>query len=114
MTRPSLPPPLPPPRPGWPVLAGSVPGLLPAAAARHVLAAATISGVISHATAWITGILAVIATFFLVLGGVRYLMAGGDPGQVEQAKTALKSAAIGYLLAMLAPVILTVLQSLVK
>jgi Type IV secretion system pilin len=113
MTRPPVPPHLP-PRPGWPVLAGAAPSLLPAAAARHLLAAVTISGVISNATAWITGIAAVAATFFLVLGGVRYLAAGGDPGQVEQAKTALKSAAIGYLIAILAPVILTVLQSLVK
>jgi Type IV secretion system pilin len=80
----------------------------------HVLAAAaSISQVISNATGWVTGILAVIATLFLTLGGLRYMMAGGDPGQVEQAKTALKSAAIGYLLALLAPVILSVLKSLV-
>jgi hypothetical protein len=103
-----------PPSPGPAMGAGPLAAFLPAAG--HVLAAAapTIGGVIGNATAWITGILAAVATFFLLLGGVRYLMAGGDPGQVERAKTALKSACIGYLLAMLAPVILTVLQSLVK
>jgi hypothetical protein len=50
---------------------------------------------------------------FLTLGGLRYLMAGGDPAQVEKAKTALRLAAIGYGLAILAPVIVTILKSLV-
>ena len=54
-----------------------------------------------------------MATLFLTVGGIRYLTAGGDPVQVEKAKTALKSAAIGYGLAILAPVIVTVLKSLV-
>jgi hypothetical protein len=79
----------------------------------HILAAATIAQVIRNLTAWIVGILAGVATLFLTIGGLRYLMAGGDPGEVEKAKTALKSAAIGYGLAVLAPVIVTVLKSLV-
>jgi hypothetical protein len=79
----------------------------------HILAAASIAQVISNLTAWIVGILAGVATLFLTLGGLRYLMAGGDPGEVEKAKTALKSAAIGYGLAILAPVIVTLLKSLV-
>ena len=68
---------------------------------------------ISNTTLWIAGILAGLATLFLTLGGVRYLMAGGDPAEVEKAKVALRSAAIGYALAILAPVIVTVLKSLV-
>jgi hypothetical protein len=78
-----------------------------------LLAAASIGQVISNATAWIVGILAGVATLFLTVGGLRYLMAGGDPAEVERAKTALKSAAIGYGMAILAPVIVTVLKSLV-
>ena len=77
------------------------------------LAADSVSQVLSNATLWLVGILAGLATLFLTLGGVRYLMAGGDPAEVEKAKTALKSAAIGYALAILAPVIVTVLKSLV-
>jgi hypothetical protein len=78
-----------------------------------VLAVASIGQVIANITNWITGILAGLATLFLTIGGLRYLMAGGDPGEVERAKTALRSAAIGYGLAILAPVIVTVLKSLV-
>jgi hypothetical protein len=78
-----------------------------------VLAAASVDQVIANTTKWIVGILAGLATLFLTIGGLRYLMAGGDPGEVERAKTALRSAAIGYGLAILAPVIVTVLKSLV-
>jgi hypothetical protein len=77
------------------------------------LAADSISQVVNNTTLWLVGILAGLATLFLTLAGVRYLMASGDPAEVEKAKTALKSAAIGYALAILAPVIVTVLKSLV-
>ena len=68
--------------------------------------------VINNMTTWITGILAAVATLFLTIGGARYLMAGDDPSEVERAKGALKSAGIGYALALLAPVILTILKNI--
>jgi len=73
----------------------------------------TINAVVSNLTDWLVGILAGVATLFLTIGGLRYLTAGGDPAQVERAKTALKSAAIGYALAVLAPVIVSILASVV-
>ncbi|MFJ9619057.1 pilin [Streptomyces noursei] len=76
-------------------------------------AVATIPTVISNLRNWIIGILAGLATLFLTFGGLRYLMAGGDPGEVEAAKRALKAAAIGYGLAVLAPALVTVLQGIV-
>jgi hypothetical protein len=90
------------------------PGTLAAGglAAGHLLAVASIGQVISNTTVWIIGILAGLATLFLTIGGVRYLMAGGDPAEVQKAKTAFKSAGMGYALALLAPVVVTVLRSL--
>lgn len=76
-------------------------------------AVATVPEVITNLRNWIVGILAGLATLFLTFGGLRYLMAGGDPGEVESAKRALKAAAIGYGLALLAPVIVTILQGIV-
>ena len=70
--------------------------------------------VIDNLRAWIMGILAAVATLYLTIGGVRYLTAGGDPTEVEKAKSAFKSAAIGYALAFLAPVLLTMLQSILS
>ena len=82
--------------------------------AAPALAAAptSLNGVISNLQTWLVGLLATVATLFLTIAGVRYLTAGGDPGQVERAKVALKSAAIGYALAALAPLIVSVLAGL--
>lgn len=73
----------------------------------------TLQGLISNLTDWIVGILAGVATLFLTIGGLRYLTAGGDPGGIEKAKTALKSAAVGYALAVLAPLAVSILASIV-
>jgi heme/copper-type cytochrome/quinol oxidase subunit 2 len=85
---------------------------LAAAAPPPMAAPKSINDVISSVTGWIMGIIAVVATMFLVIGGLRYMAAGGDPAQVEQAKGNFKSALIGYALAVLAPVVLQVLQGI--
>lgn len=72
-----------------------------------------LSGVIDGLRLWLVGLLAGLATLFLTIGGVRYMLAGGDPSQIERAKSALRSAAIGYALAALSPVLVTILQSVV-
>jgi hypothetical protein len=72
--------------------------------AGQVLAvASSVDEVLTNIRNWIMGILAGLATVFLTIGGVRYVMAAGDPGEVEKAKTAFKSAGWGYGLAALAP-----------
>jgi hypothetical protein len=94
------------------VLAGGAQPAL-AAAGAHVLAVDSIAQVIANTRNWIIGILAGLATLFLTIGGARYVLAGGDPAEVERAKAAFRSAGIGYALALLAPVIVAVLRSLV-
>jgi hypothetical protein len=77
------------------------------------LAVNTLPQVIANLQAWLMGILAAVATLFLVLAGVYYATAGGDPAQVDKAKGALKNALIGYGLAVLAPVLLQVVKGIV-
>jgi hypothetical protein len=72
------------------------------------LAADSINQVVDNIRGWLLGILVAVATLFLTVGGLRYLAANGDPGEVERAKLALKSAAIGYGLALLAPLFVTI------
>ena len=84
----------------------------PAATASYE-AAATLPQVVDNITGWVVGILAAVATMFVTIGGLRYVMAGGDPSEVEKAKRSLKSAMFGYGLAMLAPTLVSVLQGLV-
>ena len=104
--------------PAWPALTATTrpAGMLHAAAhlagGANLAAASSVSQVISATTLWITGILAGLATLMLTVGGIRYLLAGGDPAEVAKAKIALRSAAIGYGLAVLAPVIVIILSSL--
>jgi succinate dehydrogenase hydrophobic anchor subunit len=62
---------------------------------------------------WIMGIAAGLATVFITVGAVYYMTAGGDLGQVEKAKTAFRSAAFGYALALLTPLVLSVLRDIV-
>jgi hypothetical protein len=69
--------------------------------------------VIGRLRAVLVGLLVGLATLFLTVGGLRYLFAGGDPGQVEKAKVTLRSAAIGYGLAALAPALVRLLRYVV-
>ena len=78
-----------------------------------VLAANTLPVVINNLQTWVMGILAAVATLFLVLAGVYWATAGGDPAQVDKAKGALKNALIGYGLAVLAPILLEVVKGIV-
>ncbi|WP_238011531.1 pilin [Dactylosporangium sp. AC04546] len=77
-----------------------------------VLAVKTIPEVIEGLKGWIMGIAAAVASLFLALGALRYMSAGGDPAQAEQAKGNFRAALGGYALAVLSPVILQVLQGI--
>jgi hypothetical protein len=77
------------------------------------LAAKKLEDVVKGLQSWIMGLLALVATLFLVLAGVYYATAGGDPAQVDKAKGALKNALVGYGLAVLAPVLLEVVKGIV-
>jgi hypothetical protein len=75
--------------------------------------AGSVDQVLTNTRNWVMGILAGLATAFLTIGGVRYLMGGGDPGEIEKAKTSFKASGIGYGLAALAPLVVEVLKGIV-
>ena len=92
--------------------------LLASASAVHadtmvVALADSLTTVLNNIRNWIMGILAGLATVFLTVGGVRYVMGSGEPGEVEKAKSAFKSAGWGYGLAALAPLIVEILKGIV-
>ena len=89
-------------------LAAPAGGLQPVAAP-----VTSLTQVITNLRAWLMGILGALATLFLVVGGVYWATAGGDPAQVDRAKQAFRNALIGYGLAVLAPLFLQVLQGIV-
>jgi len=82
------------------------------AAEPTVVAVKTLPQVIDGLIVWITGIAFAIATLFGVIAGLLYLAAGGDPAQVERAKTAFKASVVGYAIVLLAPGLLTIAKSI--
>ncbi|GAA3850637.1 pilin [Amycolatopsis tucumanensis] len=80
---------------------------------RIIALAQTVDEVLNNIRNWIMGILAGVAVVFLTIGGLRYLMASGDPGEVEKAKGAFKAAGIGFGLAALAPLVVEILKGIV-
>lgn len=82
-------------------------------AAPAALAATDLNQVIENLRVWITGLLAGLATLLLMIGGVRYLFAAGDPGMHERAKGSIRAALTGYALALLAPVLVSIVQRIV-
>lgn len=81
--------------------------------APDALAATDLNNVIDNLRLWLTGLLAGLATVFLIVGGARYVMAGGDPVRLEKAKSAMSSAGLGYAFALFAPVAVTIIQKIV-
>ena len=88
-----------------------VPGV--AEASTLLAEAQSLNQVIANLRNVLVGLLVGLATLFATIGGVRYILAGGDPGEVEAAKKTLRYAAIGYSVAVLAPVLVKLLQSIV-
>lgn len=92
----------------WVALAPQVAG-----AATNLVAVADLNQVITNLRNVLVGLLVGLATLFATIGGVRYILAGGDPGEVEAAKKTLKYAALGYGIAVLAPVLVQILKKIV-
>ncbi|MDF5757607.1 hypothetical protein [Spongiactinospora sp. TRM90649] len=104
----------------WVVALTAVAVLLVAVVATGAFAAtvaaaapADLNAVLANLRNWLIGLLAALATLMLTVGGLRYLIAGGDPGEVQKAKAALKASAFGYALAILAPLFVSVLRRVV-
>lgn len=84
------------------------------AEAVQVLAqAASVDQVLTNIRNWIMGILAGLTVVFLTVGFVRYIFAGGDPGELQKAKIAWKSAGWGFGGAALAPLIVEIFKGIV-
>lgn len=74
---------------------------------------ASLPEVINNIRNWLVTLLVALATLLLTVGGVRYLLAGCDPGETAKAKDTLKYAALGYAIAALAPLLTSILKQIV-
>jgi len=76
-------------------------------------ASGDINTVLDSIRSWLAGLLAALATLFLTVGGVRYVIAGGNPRMMDEGKAAIRSALVGYALAALAPMLVDILRRVI-
>ncbi|MFH1643070.1 MAG: hypothetical protein ABH967_00310 [Patescibacteria group bacterium] len=57
--------------------------------------------------------LIVVATFFIIFAGWTYVTAGGDPTKIEGARTQIKNALIGIIIAMIAKGLVAVVRNFI-
>jgi hypothetical protein len=76
-------------------------------------ASGDINTVLESIRTWLAGLLAALATLFLTIGGVRYVIASGNPRMIEEGKTAIRSALVGYALAALAPMLVDIVRRVI-
>ena len=91
---------------------GGAATLFTLAYAAPAAAATDVNGVLENLRGWVAGVLAALATLFLTIGGVRYLVAAGNQRSLEEGKAAIRSALVGYGLAALAPMFIDILRRL--
>ena len=75
------------------------------------LNANNIGGIVGAAVAFILVIAALIALFYLIWGGIRWITSGGDKGKVTEARQHIIAAIIGLIVAFLAFFILSLALS---
>ena len=52
----------------------------------------------------------IIALFFLIYGGIRWIMSGGDKGKIDQARGTITAALVGLVIAFLAFFIVSIIS----
>jgi hypothetical protein len=83
-------------------------GITPAYAAPKDL-----NAVIDGIRTFAMGVLFTLTTLYLTVAGIRYVLAGGSPHAMEEAKTAVKNSLLGYALAALAPLLADIVKGIV-
>ena len=71
----------------------------------------SLSGIVSAIVTTLLIVATLVALFFLIWGGIRWVTSGGDKGKVESARNTIIAAIIGLIIAFLAYFILTLVLS---
>lgn len=74
----------------------------------------SLGGIISKLLPFVWGFAAMLALLYLIWGGIRYMLARGDPKEIDAARGVLTSAVIGLLVIILAASIFWIIGSAFK
>jgi succinate dehydrogenase/fumarate reductase cytochrome b subunit len=67
-----------------------------------------IGAILTKIFTWLVAVVGVIAVLFIVVGGIRYILARGDPKATDAARGTITAAIIGLVIALLAVTIVIV------
>lgn len=76
------------------------------------LSSITIGGILQGAISLVLVVAAIIFFFMLVIGGIRWILSGGDKGQTEAARNQITAALVGLVIVFAAWAIATLIGSL--
>jgi hypothetical protein len=77
----------------------------------NIVSGASVSNWISWAITLILLLAGVIFFFMLVIGGIKWIMSGGDKGSTESARNQITAALIGLIIVFAAWAIITLIKS---
>ena len=60
------------------------------------------SSIIGNVVQGLTIVAIIVSVIFLIVGGIRWIMSGGDKGKVEQAKSTVTAAVVGLVISLAA------------
>ena len=73
-----------------------------------------LGSIIQSVTTTLLGVIAAIAVLMIIIGGLRYVISGGDPKKTADAKNTVLYAIIGLVVALLAFAIIKFVTSSLK
>lgn len=85
-------------------------GLVFAESIPNPLGTDSFAGIIDGITTWLRDIALVLAPLMLVIGGVTYMTAVGDPKKIEKGKQIIIYTVIGFIVILLAKSLIDILQ----
>ena len=74
--------------------------------------ASSLDDVLNNLRNWVLGIVGSVAIAFFSWGGLKLLLASGDPEEIGKAKNAFKNGGYGLAVALLAPLLVAVLEGI--
>ena len=72
----------------------------------------TIGGILSGAISLVLVVAAIVFFFMLVIGGIKWILSGGDKGQTEAARNQITAALVGLVIVFAAWAIATLIGNL--
>jgi len=74
----------------------------------------TLSGIVSNITTALVFIIGALSVLMIIVGGLRYVISGGDPKKTADAKNTILYAIVGVVVAIMAYAIIKFVTSTIK